>query len=57
MEEVVEQAVPMFGENRLRVELDSVNWVPYVLDGHDLPVFRGGGHPQLLRQRARANDE
>ena len=57
MEEVVEQTVAMLGEDRLRVELNSVHRVLRVLNAHDLPVFRRGSHSQLIRQRARRDDE
>ena len=49
MEEVVEQTVTMLGENRLGVELEAVYRVLDVLNPHDLPIFRSGRDPQLLR--------
>jgi hypothetical protein len=50
VEEVVEQTVPMLGENRLRMELNSMYRVLDMLYAHDLPVLRPGGYPQRLRE-------
>jgi hypothetical protein len=50
VEEVVEQAVPVLGENRLGMELNSMYRVLDMLYAHDLPVVRRGGYPQRLRK-------
>ena len=54
VEEVVEHAVAVLGEHRLRVELHAVHRVPHVLHRHDLAVLRRRGHLELRRAPSRA---
>ena len=54
VEKVVEQPVPVLGEYRLGVKLQTVYRVLEMLNGHDLAVFGGRGNCQTLGREAGA---
>ena len=57
VQEVIEQAVPVLGQDRLGMELHSMHRMLDMLNRHNLAVLGGGGDLEARRNRRRCNHQ